>query len=180
MVRIEPEFFLSIAVLLHCRQERSAGEILIFLVLHELGHALLYRLGGGRLRRVTLGGFGIRMEMGTPPRKWEWEVLAVAGGPGINLVAAAVAFAAGYCEAGAAGMLLGLYNLFPAHFLDGGLLVEQVAEHAGIDGSKITRVGSVFLCLILLGLFLTAIFRGIFPVGLFFTVILAIIETFTK
>ena len=174
--RVEPECFLAVAILLIARQENTIGTVLIFLVMHELGHALVYGMGGGEIRRISLTPFGIRMEMGQGVNSWGWETAAVAAGPVCNLLAAGTAYALDFREAGTAGMMLGLYNLFPAHYLDGGLLVELIAEKMGRTGNLIIRMGDLALVTIFAGVFLLAAWHGVVSIGLFLALILSLLE----
>ncbi|MBQ2749544.1 MAG: hypothetical protein IJF34_07165 [Clostridia bacterium] len=173
---VEPEFFLAVAILLITRQENTIGTVLVFLVLHELGHALVYGLGGGEIRCISLTPFGIRMEMGQGAGSWGWEVAAVAAGPVCNLLAAGVAYVLGFHDTGIAGMILGLYNLFPAHYLDGGLLVELISEKTACNGNLVIRVGDMMLVILLACVFLFAAWQGEVSIGLFLALILALLE----
>ena len=173
---VEPEFFLVVAILLITRQENTIGTVLVFLVLHELGHALVYGLGGGEIRCISLTPFGIRMEMGQGECSWGWEAAAVAAGPVCNLLAAGGAYVLGFHKAGMAGMLLGFYNLFPAHYLDGGLLVELISEKTACNGNLVIRVGDMMLVILLACVFLIAAWQGEVSIGLFLALTPALLE----
>lgn len=175
-LKVEPECLLTVAMMLCLHREKAVGMTLLFMAVHELGHALVYTAGGGKLRCICVTPFGVRMEMGTIPAGDWWEMAAVAAGPAANLIAAGIAFGMGFRNAGTSGMVLGLYNLIPAQYLDGGYLVELIAEAMGSDARRFTKGGSLLLCVLLGGLFLFSSRQGVFLQGLFLAFLLSVLE----
>lgn len=99
--------------------------------LHELGHALAAWGMGVRLGGMKLDLFGARMELCGMP-SYGQELLIAAGGPGMNLLAAALVYPY-YTARGAAGLSLFLgasvvlagVNLLPVETLDGGRMLRS-------------------------------------------------------
>ena len=134
-VRISPTTLLVLAVFIFVASPECLAAVLAACVCHEMGHYLLLRLWGGRLRRVEVTAFGVRMEMQDRDRlSYSREIAAVAAGPGMNLAAAALLLGFGKGEEAAylfagAQLVLGGFNLLPLSVLDGGRLLWLVVSY---------------------------------------------------
>ena len=125
----------------------SAGAVLLFALLyffddagwvaalvpavlaHELGHAAVLRLCRARLRRISVGVFGIEMEYAGVLSGME-TLLALAAGPAAGLIYAVTACSTGTAYGSLSGALsfcLSVLNLLPALPLDGGRIVAELA-----------------------------------------------------
>ena len=89
-------------------------------LLHELGHLLMMRLCGVRVRGITLRLFDVQIAADSPD-SFRHDVWITLGGPMVNLLFAAVLVPAGSFF-GLAHLALGCFNLLPAASLDGGRL----------------------------------------------------------
>ncbi|HEX5043844.1 MAG TPA: site-2 protease family protein [Candidatus Polarisedimenticolaceae bacterium] len=129
------------------------------IVLHELGHALMARRMGLRIRTITLFIFGGLAEMEDEPKNARAEFLVAVAGPAVSVAVAVLALLAGlalrlvplpYADLAAdvcfyvawANALLIAFNAIPAFPLDGGRVLR--AALWGITGSmrKATRICS--------------------------------------
>ncbi len=90
--------------------------------IHELGHVLMMRLCGVRVRRVRLRLFDALIEADEAP-SFSADVLITLGGPAANLLLAALLypFSLTLCLP---HLALGLFNLLPLLSLDGGHLLK--------------------------------------------------------
>ncbi|MCR5016512.1 MAG: site-2 protease family protein [Ruminococcus sp.] len=97
-------------------------------LLHELGHLATLRLTGGELRRAELSFFGIRM-VAAPAADIGRGAVVLLSGPAANLLLYAVLTALG-CGGITARLSLaaGVFNLLPFSGLDGGALLDMLAE----------------------------------------------------
>ncbi len=152
-VRVEPVFFLILAVLGWANSRTPTG-IVVFMVvgglsilLHELGHATAHRSFGAH-PRVTLTGFG-GVTVGPVHPRGRSLVVTLAG-PIAGFVAALVGVALSHAVTGPStvvktaiddliwvNVLWGVFNLLPILPLDGGNLA------ADLFGSRSARVLSV-------------------------------------
>jgi Zn-dependent protease len=120
----------------------SAGVILLVsITLHELGHSLMARAFGCRVRDITLMIIGGRASLETMPRKYWQEFLVAAAGPAVSL-------ALGVAGTLGPGVLyhLGLMSSKTANFLAGslgllniGLLIFNLLPAFPMDGGRILR-----------------------------------------
>ena len=125
----------------------SAGAVLLFALLyffddagwvaalvpaalaHELGHAAALRLCRARLRRISIGVFGIEREYAGVLSGME-TLLALAAGPAAGFIYAVAACSTGTAYGSLSGALsfcLSVLNLLPALPLDGGRIVAELA-----------------------------------------------------
>ena len=147
-VRVQPWFWLIMALLGSNIFQNGGFEYLILwvacgfvsIIVHELGHALAFRLFGS-YSAITLHGFGGYAQTNNPPREAWQRLIVSAAGPlaGFALVAAVFgsAVALGWPERNsylraAYGFLLlmgifwNILNLLPIWPLDGGKIAREV------------------------------------------------------
>lgn len=120
----------ALSVLLFFDRAHLLWYALLAAILHESGHLLCYLLWVHRLPALSFGftGMWFHLEQNRLPRKK--EALLLLAGPGANLAAALVIGAVmqqhaalwGYFFLGE-NLLIGLFNLLPVSFLDGGRLL---------------------------------------------------------
>lgn len=127
-VRVNFSFLLFNALLfLFC----DAGMILSFYAvcaLHELGHIAALKLTGGELRCVELSCFGIRMTA-APAADTKRGAAVLLSGPMANLALYVLLEGLGHGGRMASlSLAAGVFNLLPFSCLDGGALLEMLAE----------------------------------------------------
>jgi Zn-dependent protease len=113
------------------------------IVLHELGHALMARRLGLRIRSITLFIFGGLAEMEDEPRSARAEFLVAVAGPAVSLAIAGLALLAALVSFGPtaaviryilwANVLLIAFNAIPAFPLTAGACS---APHCGRDRER--------------------------------------------
>ena len=130
------------------------------IVLHELGHALVARRMGLRIRSITLFIFGGLAEMEDEPRTARAEFLVAAAGPAVSAAVALLSLLAGmacrlvplpYADLAAdvcfyvawANGLLIAFNAIPAFPLDGGRVLRSIVWAITGDMRRATRICSL-------------------------------------
>jgi Zn-dependent protease/predicted transcriptional regulator len=145
-----------------------AAAVLFFasILVHELSHAVVGRLQGMRIPRITLFVFGGMAHMEREPHAWRAELWMAIVGPVVSLAIGAAALFAGNAalDAGAldpedplgalasagplatmalwlgpVNILLGLFNLVPGFPLDGGRVLRAILWGATGDVVRATR-----------------------------------------
>ncbi|MBQ3265889.1 MAG: site-2 protease family protein [Ruminococcus sp.] len=103
--------------------DRSNRILCCFLaaLLHELGHILVMKICGVRVRGLKLGLFDVLISADEPPTV-RADVLITLGGPLANFFFAAV-FCPFSLTLGLPHLALGIFNLLPVMSLDGGHLL---------------------------------------------------------
>ena len=124
-ISISPGFWLLLGAFLLLDRRGAAGPFLLAAGLHEAGHLLALRLTGIPVLALELRGSGavIRAELPGDRR----EALALAAGPGANLLLAAL-FWRLWPMFGLCNLCLGLANLLPLPGRDGGRLLRLYKE----------------------------------------------------
>ncbi len=109
------------------------GLVFLFVLLHELGHAIAAQSLGVSVRDITLYPIGGIAKLAHIPREPRAELIITAAGPAVNFVLAG-AFGLAYWAAAWPALLfpiyvnlaLGLFNLIPGFPLDGGRILRAL------------------------------------------------------
>ena len=159
---------LALVLLTGC-DERRLLTALVCCVLHEFGHLFFMLVFRRRPEAVTLYGGGIRI---TPPAgrldSFGRDAAVLMAGCGVNFLLAAVGAAAGYDSCFVqTNLLLGVFNLLPFRYFDGGRMLELLT-----DGRYVRTVRCVFIALMAAVLALMAV-GGTVSISLLLTFLLA-------
>ena len=125
-LRISPGVPLLLAAFVWLASPLLLGAILSAAVCHELGHWLVLRRVGGRIQRLHITVFGAEMQVDDRRISYGGELLAVAAGPGCNLLLWALLSLTGWpplAPFAGAHLILGALNLLPVRPMDGGRLL---------------------------------------------------------
>lgn len=154
-----------LALLFYLDDSGTAAWAALACLIHELGHwGAVWALGSG-VKKLRLSCAGASLTLAGPPLPPGRLALAAAAGPAANLLLAWVSanlarFGRGsglYLLAGIS-LGLGLFNLIPAGWLDGGVILDCLFSVLGLDrvGRALLLVTSAALTALLLaaGLFL--------------------------
>jgi len=114
---------------------RMLGLILLFSMVHELGHYLILNWYGAEICGFRINAFGAALEVDTSNLSYGEEILAVAAGPAANFLCASL-LALGERQKWnvliGCNVVLCIFNLLPLRLLDGGrMLYLLVAWLAG-------------------------------------------------
>lgn len=137
------------------------------MTVHELAHAAVLLLLGGRIESVRLSFAQVELRTGLLSDRT--ELWSTAAGPGINLLCGWL-FRRWMPAFAAVSLLLALFNLLPVWPLDGGRMIRCVllARLPITQAEHISEIVSFAACavLLLIGVFLT-FFRksGLWPLG---------------
>jgi stage IV sporulation protein FB len=121
-LRVTPGFFLLAATAFYLDEGVGVlGWCVLSCVLHELGHYLVGRAFGGRLRWLELSAVGAELCLDYPRTlSYGREVAVALAGPAANLVTGWAAAQAGQYLLAGVSFGLGGFNLLPILPLDGG------------------------------------------------------------
>ena len=137
-----------------------AGSVLLSVVIHELGHAVVGRRVGIPPEPVVVYFFGAAASPAVLAGRPRDEIAVALGGPAVSLLVAAFllplaipasVLGSGFVEiagglalvVGSLNLVLGLVNLLPAFPLDGGRIVRGLAWARSGDPSAALRVAAV-------------------------------------
>ena len=140
-IRISGGFWLLAAWFTLVNGWQLLAVILSAAALHELGHLLVLRLLGARVRELRVSVFGAELMTSAARLSYPGEIAAVLAGPAVNLLCALVLGGAHAWVAAGAHLSLCLFNLLPVRPLDGGralylLLAWMAGPQAAEWGSR--------------------------------------------
>ncbi len=128
-IRVEFTFLLVLTLTLLLTDSMELCHIAAVCTVHEAGHAAALYLSDGRLSKIILSGFGIRMipvrnRLLTSGR----SVLILLAGPAVNIAVFFLAYHSASCFGSFAMLNLcaGFFNLLPYSSLDGGAALEEL------------------------------------------------------
>lgn len=150
------------ALLYYMDKDGVAAWVMLGCACHELGHCLAVRALGGKISRLRLTFAGAELRLSSAGRLSHSRMILVAlAGPMVNLLLALLSDLLARHGAGErlylfAGVNLGLaaFNLLPAGWLDGGLLLREVLGWLGREelGERLTGLCSIAAAALLLAL----------------------------
>ncbi|MCM1133769.1 MAG: M50 family metallopeptidase [Ruminococcus flavefaciens] len=127
-IRVKFSFLLFNALLFMFRDTEIISAFYIACILHEAGHITALKLLGGELKSIVLSWSGIKMSA-SPCSSLKEGIFVLLSGPAVNIVLYIVLTACGI-----KGFLPlfnlaeGLFNLLPYSMLDGGAVLNLIAE----------------------------------------------------
>lgn len=124
-------FFLLLAFFCRFQGIAALAMILGASVLHELGHLLILRIMGGKVRCFSASAGGVQIHTDSLELSYLREMAAVLAGPMVNLLlgyllGSLFPFHPAFQAAAGANLVLGLFNLIPAAPLDGWRFLQLV------------------------------------------------------
>ena len=124
-IRVSPGAPALLAVFVWLSSPEVLGAVLLAALCHELGHYAALRRRGGWVRAVRISALGAEMQV-AGRMSYGGELLAVAAGPGCNLLLWALLSLTGWpplAPFAGAHLILGALNLLPVRPMDGGRLL---------------------------------------------------------
>lgn len=134
----------------------GVGTALLFfasILAHEVSHAVVTKLEGGNVEKITLFIFGGVAQIEEEPRSPGRELLMASVGPGMSIFIAGLAYLAWVLTSATSpwwvsaplqylagiNLFVGVFNLLPGFPLDGGRVLHSILWAATGDNSKSTR-----------------------------------------
>ncbi len=114
-------YFAAVLTLVCIMSEKGHGAAgLICCILHEFGHLLFMKLFGVRVKAISFGIYGMRIDASAEPFLSPLkEALVASGGPVVNCLLFIVGFIIGDKLLMTANAVLGAFNLLPVESMDG-------------------------------------------------------------
>lgn len=159
-ISIHFSFFAAAALLMLCRESDYAICGLYACLLHETGHLVAMYVLNQPIKRLVFYGAGIKIVQ--PPMsiklRMRDELLILSAGCAANFIIAAVSFILNNEVFAAVNMLIGIFNLLPLIFLDGGkiiltLLYYYLDSENGLKAEKYLKAADIIIIPLVLIIF---------------------------
>ncbi|MDE5854978.1 MAG: hypothetical protein K2H19_07965 [Ruminococcus sp.] len=127
-IKIKFSFLVFNALLFLLRDSELISAFYIACISHELGHVIALKLTSGELKSIELSCFGIKMTA-SPCSSLKSGIFVLLSGPAVNLllyIIFRVFKIGGFLSS--FNLAEGLFNLLPYSMLDGGAVVNLIAE----------------------------------------------------
>ena len=166
---IHPIFLLFACVMIYFGDAFTFFEFMLAVVLHELGHSLVARKLGYKLKSLCLMPYGAQLNLQSNALRCSDEILIALAGPIVNLVCGGVGLALWwlfpltypYTEAFVmASFVMAIFNLLPLVPLDGSRVILALigAKNKRRLGYKILSIINCVISIILFVLFVVSCF----------------------
>lgn len=126
-IKVDLKIFLIIILYILTKNIEIFAMSFIFILLHELGHAITGITLGLKIKKVNVNVFGLSIEFENYGKeRINNKIIIDLAGPVINLIAFAIAMALKKEEIAYINIILAIINLLPIYPLDGGRIVKNL------------------------------------------------------
>ncbi len=126
-IKISVYFAAVLALLCVMSKNGYASMGLVCCVLHEMGHLIFMKAVGGRVRAISLGAYGMRIDtapdINLSPLK---DAFIAFGGPFVNIVLFIIGLAIGNRMLMSVNLVLAVFNLLVIESMDGYNLIYNI------------------------------------------------------
>ena len=132
-IKVKFSFLVFNALLFMFRDTELISAFYIACISHEIGHITALKLTGGELKSIELSSSGIKMSA-SPYSSVRNGIFVLLSGPAVNLILYAVLTACkirGFLPV--FNLAEGLFNLLPYSMLDGGAVLNLIAEGSAYE-----------------------------------------------
>lgn len=155
-IKINLQIFIFAIIFYFTKQIRIYTILMLFALIHELGHLITGIILGLKVKSVTIMPFGVSIHFEDYSGKYIIKKLIIAlAGPLVNLIIVLLGLYNNWDEDIIyANMLIGMFNLIPLYPLDGGRILKCIVhivsnyKEADIFTYKLSNILIVILTLI--------------------------------
>lgn len=151
-VRVHFSFFAAAALLMLCRESDYAVYGLYACLLHETGHLVAMSILRHPVKKLIFYGAGIKIVQPSMSTRLGWrdELLILSAGCSVNFVLCAVSVILNNEVFAAVNLLIGIFNLLPLNFLDGGKIILLILYHyldtaKGLKAEKYLKAADIII-----------------------------------
>ena len=126
-IKVDLKIFLIIILYILTQNIEVFAMSFIFILLHELGHAITGIILGLKIKKININVFGLSIEFENYGKeRINNKIIIDMAGPAINIISFIVAVIFKKEEIAYINILLAIINLLPIYPLDGGRIVKNV------------------------------------------------------
>ncbi len=126
-IKVDLKIFLIIILYILTKNIEVFAMSFIFILLHELGHAITGIILGLKIKKININVFGLSIEFENYGKeRINNKIIIDMAGPAINIISFIVAVIFKNKEIAYINILLAIINLLPIYPLDGGRIVKNL------------------------------------------------------
>ena len=126
-IKVDLKIFLIIILYILTKNIEVFAMSFIFILLHELGHAITGIILGLKIKKININVFGLSIEFENYGKeRINNKIIIDIAGPAINIISFIIAVIFKKEEIAYINILLAIINLLPIYPLDGGRIVKNV------------------------------------------------------
>ena len=126
-IKVDLKIFLIIILYILTQNIEVFAMSFIFILLHELGHAITGIILGLKIKKININVFGLSIEFENYGKeRINNKIIIDTAGPAINIISFIVAVIFKNKEIAYINILLAIINLLPIYPLDGGRIVKNL------------------------------------------------------
>lgn len=126
-IKVDLKIFLIIILYILTKNIKVFAISFIFILLHELGHAITGVILGLKIKKININVFGLSIEFENYGKeRLNNKIIIDMAGPAINIITFIIAVIFKHEEIAYINILLALINLLPIYPLDGGRIVKNL------------------------------------------------------
>ena len=126
-IKVDLKIFLIIILYILTKNIKVFAISFIFILLHELGHAITGIILGLKIKKININDFGLSIEFENYGKeRLNNKIIIDMAGPAINIITFIIAVIFKNEEIAYINILLAIINLLPIYPLDGGRIVKNL------------------------------------------------------
>lgn len=126
-IKVDLKIFLIIILYILTKNIKVFAISFIFILLHELGHAITGIILGLKIKKININVFGLSIEFENYGKeRLNNKIIIDMAGPAINIITFIIAVIFKHEEIAYINILLAIINLLPIYPLDGGRIVKNL------------------------------------------------------
>lgn len=126
-IKVDLKIFLIIILYISTKNIKVFAISFIFILLHELGHAITGVILGLKIKKININVFGLSIEFENYGKeRLNNKIIIDMAGPAINIITFIIAVIFKNEEIAYINILLAIINLLPIYPLDGGRIVKNL------------------------------------------------------
>lgn len=126
-IKVDLKIFLIIILYILTKNIKVFAISFIFILLHELGHAITGVILGLKIKKININVFGLSIEFENYGKeRLNNKIIIDMAGPAINIITFIIAVIFKHEEIAYINILLAIINLLPIYPLDGGRIVKNL------------------------------------------------------
>lgn len=176
-IKLSFSFFAILAVLFFIGNSLAVAAALLCCFMHEFGHMIMMHIFSVPISEILLYGGGIKLKSDTERLySKKSEICVLLAGAGVNIFCFVI-FRNFLTQLAYTSLILGLFNLLPFKYFDGGRVLKLIFEDSvSVYMNSAYKVIRSLLILVTISVIVIMIYKGITNLSLIITLIYIVVS----